>query len=1010
MTPRQRTRLAWLALALVALGLRLWDLGLRTMSHDESLHAFLSFRLATEGAYQHDPVYHGPLLYHLNALVFFLVGASDVTARVAPSLAGVVLVAGLYWWRRYLGAAGAWFAAALVTVSPTLLFYSRHIRNDIYIAVFTLVWAYAFLRYLEERHPRWLLLLTLAMALSFAAKEVSFITGVVIGSFAMLVALRGRGGSEPARAAAAFDLAVLMLALVVPFASGPVFSMLGWPAVGDEVRETLAGAGALVVAGLFALTGAIGAARFGWRQWLPLAAAFWGLQIVLFTTFFTNVSGGLASGIVGSLGYWLTQQEVARAGQPWFYYGVIGLLYEPVTVVVGVAAVAISLWERGRRWLVAAPDDGHQVVLDRPWLPFLAWWIALSWIGYAIAGEKMPWLLVHQVLPLCLAAGWGLSRLVDTGDWERDLGGRLLLVAAAAAAVMMAVSMLRLQPFAGRSVEAVAETAAWWTRVVGLAVVSGVAAMAAARLGRAPARRMVALGLLTPLAVLSVRSSLQLNFVNFDLATEPMSYAQASPDVPRAMREIERLDDRLGGHHQVRVAVDDESSWPFSWYLRDYPRTVAWGKTPALAADADVIVVGARNAAALAPQVARGYVRQRGFLNWWPLQDYASLTPSSLVALVGDPARREGLWQIVMHRRYGVSLAEWPARREFDFYVRNDAAALIGLGTSGPDMALTPARAVETAPWTPLTVVSGPFEGLSLLRPTAVAVAADGARLIADSGHHRVVVLESDGRLRLIIGRGRCALTEAGRPGCLDPDGAGPGAVGDGQFNEPWGVAVAPSGEIAVADTWNGRIQVFDRRGVFLRAFGRFGRVEPGSDDASDPQLFGPRGLAFTADGELVVADTGNNRLLYVALTGERRRAVGPVVDWPPALDEPTGITWDPNGTLLAVDLWNQRVLRLDRDARPLAAWQVPGWQSRDAADKASVTVDAAGRVYAVEPSSGRVFVFSPAGILELQLVPALGTTAGVRPTGIAATGRSLLVVDRDGGRLLELPMPDPPP
>ncbi len=213
-----------------------------------------------------------------------------------------------------------------------------------------------------------------------------------------------------------------------------------------------------------------------------------------------------------------------------------------------------------------------------------------------------------------------------------------------------------------------------------------------------------------------------------------------------------------------------------------------------------------------------------------------------------------------------------------------------------------------------------------------------------------------------------------------------------------------------MADTWNGRIQVFDRRGVFLRAFGRFGRVAPGSDDASDPQLFGPRGLAFTADGELVVADTGNNRLLYVALTGERRRAVGPVVDWPPALDEPTGITWDPNGTLLAVDLWNQRVLRLDRDARPLAAWQVPGWQSRDAADKASVTVDAAGRVYAVEPSSGRVFVFSPAGILELQLVPALGTTAGVRPTGIAATGRSLLVVDRDGGRLLELPMPDPPP
>jgi DNA-binding beta-propeller fold protein YncE len=43
-----------------------------------------------------------------------------------------------------------------------------------------------------------------------------------------------------------------------------------------------------------------------------------------------------------------------------------------------------------------------------------------------------------------------------------------------------------------------------------------------------------------------------------------------------------------------------------------------------------------------------------------------------------------------------------------------------------------------------------------------------------------------------------------------DADGAGPLAAGDGQFFEPWGVAVDPAGNIYVADTWNGRIQVFD--------------------------------------------------------------------------------------------------------------------------------------------------------------------------------------------------------
>jgi len=43
-------------------------------------------------------------------------------------------------------------------------------------------------------------------------------------------------------------------------------------------------------------------------------------------------------------------------------------------------------------------------------------------------------------------------------------------------------------------------------------------------------------------------------------------------------------------------------------------------------------------------------------------------------------------------------------------------------------------------------------------------------------------------------------------------------------------------------------------------------------------------------------------------------------------------------------------------------------------------------------------------------LQPALGTTGAFTPTGIAAAGTSVLVVDREGGRLLDLPMPAPPP
>ena len=42
---------------------------------------------------------------------------------------------------------------------------------------------------------------------------------------------------------------------------------------------------------------------------------------------------------------------------------------------------------------------------------------------------------------------------------------------------------------------------------------------------------------------------------------------------------------------------------------------------------------------------------------------------------------------------------------------------------------------------------------------------------------------------------------------------------GDGQFNEPVGLAVDANGNIYAADTWNKRIQVFDPDGKFLRQF-----------------------------------------------------------------------------------------------------------------------------------------------------------------------------------------------
>jgi predicted membrane-bound mannosyltransferase len=55
------------AILVLALLTRFWDLGARVMSHDESLHTYFCWKLYAEGYFQHTPLLHWPLLFHMTA-------------------------------------------------------------------------------------------------------------------------------------------------------------------------------------------------------------------------------------------------------------------------------------------------------------------------------------------------------------------------------------------------------------------------------------------------------------------------------------------------------------------------------------------------------------------------------------------------------------------------------------------------------------------------------------------------------------------------------------------------------------------------------------------------------------------------------------------------------------------------------------------------------------------------------------------------------------------------------
>src|SRR5512142_2763638 len=96
---------------------RFYNLGVRVMSHDESLHTYFSWLLYKGDGYQHNPMMHGPLQFHLIALSYFLFGANDFTARIPAALFNIATIALAWRWRRYLGRTGGLVAGFLMLIS-----------------------------------------------------------------------------------------------------------------------------------------------------------------------------------------------------------------------------------------------------------------------------------------------------------------------------------------------------------------------------------------------------------------------------------------------------------------------------------------------------------------------------------------------------------------------------------------------------------------------------------------------------------------------------------------------------------------------------------------------------------------------------------------------------------------------------------------------------------------------------------------------------------------------------
>lgn len=367
-----------IALSLVA---HLWGLGTMAMHHDESIHAWASWKFytgsggftcangGTSQTYCYDPVYHGPSLYILTLLSFFLFGDGDAQARLPMALAGVGLAASCWWLRPYMGRRGALLAAVLLSFTPALLYFTRFARHDGLMVLWELWLIIGIFRYLDTGKAPYLYLLAASLALAIGTHELYYILLFIFG---VLVLVRLIYESLPMRWLHIGVGVVLALCFVGMVLSSVLYLPLP---IGDGlyIGEKL-----LLVFGTVLLTWMASLVWTPRRVLIPRLQQLWneqqptlwiavgilaGLYLVMYTTFFAYPRGAL-DGLYAGLAYWLgSQQEVARGDQPWYYYLMLIGIYEPLGAVCALGA-GIYLFSSRLRNAVVQWASAHRR-LDR---------------------------------------------------------------------------------------------------------------------------------------------------------------------------------------------------------------------------------------------------------------------------------------------------------------------------------------------------------------------------------------------------------------------------------------------------------------------------------------------------------------------------------------------------------------------------------------------------------------------------------------------------------------------
>jgi serine/threonine protein kinase, bacterial len=317
--------------------------------------------------------------------------------------------------------------------------------------------------------------------------------------------------------------------------------------------------------------------------------------------------------------------------------------------------------------------------------------------------------------------------------------------------------------------------------------------------------------------------------------------------------------------------------------------------------------------------------------------------------------------------------------------------------------ALTFSQQVTTVAGSVSGFIDGPGWQAHFNDPWGLCVDINGNIFVADRSNNRIRKIEPTGNHNV------STIAGSGVEGYAD--GVGTNAV----FGEPHGICIDVQGNLYVTDFWNFKIRKITPSGVVTTVAG----TTPGFADGSVATAkFGYlEGICIDADGNLFVADGGNNRIRKITPSGIVSTVAGSTSGYQDGVgtsakfDYPSGICIDTSNNLFVAEYFGGGKIRKIDSLGMVTTVAGSTWGYNDGQGTAAqfnfpigICIDNLGNLFVADTSNHRIRKINQTGLVSTYAGSISGYSDGDISvalfsfvTGICTDGNNVVYVSETG-------------